>query len=126
LPPWELILTEAELEKNLLFCRGIEEFNCGNYFSCHETLEELWMGLEGEAKIFVQGLIQVSVGLYHYQRSNTAGAAKLFKRARVRLVGFEPSYAGISVRQLIEDVDLFLRELKSSNLTLPLFALLKT
>lgn len=119
-------MTEAELEKNLLFCRGIEEFNCGNYFSCHETLEELWMGLEGEAKIFVQGLIQVSVGLYHYQRSNTAGAAKLFKRARVRLVGFEPSYAGISVRQLIEDVDLFLRELKSSNLTLPLFALLKT
>ena len=46
----------AELRK------GIEEFNRGDYFECHETLEDVWMLEAGENKRFYQGLIQLSVG----------------------------------------------------------------
>jgi len=44
------------------FARGIEEFNNRYFFECHDTLEDLWMDTVGRDRLFLQGLIQVSVG----------------------------------------------------------------
>ena len=60
--------------------RGAEEFNAGYYFECHDTLEEAWAGIRGEARDFFQGLIQVSVGLYHWRNGNAGGAATMLER----------------------------------------------
>ena len=35
--------------------RGIGEFNGGGWYECHETLEELWAGEQGEAKNLYRG-----------------------------------------------------------------------
>lgn len=86
------------------FDEGAALFNRGEYFACHEAWEDVWRELKGENKVFVQGLIQVAVGLYHASRGNEHGAASLLKRGIGRLERFAPEYAGVQVRALLADV----------------------
>ena len=63
-PPGELLL-------------AIRQFNAGQWFECHETVEELWIGEVGEVRDFFQGLIQVAVALHHWRNGNYGGAVSL-------------------------------------------------
>lgn len=56
---------------------AIRQFNGGEWFECHETLEELWIGSEGELRSFYQGMLQVSVALHHWRNGNFGGALSL-------------------------------------------------
>lgn len=54
---------------------AIALFNRHAFFECHEVLEDLWRPLPpGPQKQFLQGLLQVGVGYYHWQRGNYTGA----------------------------------------------------
>jgi hypothetical protein len=53
------------------------EFNRGDWFDCHETLEDLWIGTEGEVRWFYQGLLQIAVALHHWKNGNFGGAVSL-------------------------------------------------
>ena len=57
--------------------RGIEEFNRGLYFECHETLEEIWLEEHGEDRKFYQGIIQVATGYLKWEQEVLIGAIKL-------------------------------------------------
>ena len=59
--------------------QGIREFNAGQWFECHETVEDLWIGAEGEVRDFYQGLIQIAVALHHWRNGNFGGALSLLK-----------------------------------------------
>lgn len=59
--------------------RAFGEFNRGDWFACHETLEELWAGEEGEARDFFQGLLQMAVALHHWREGNFGGAVRLLE-----------------------------------------------
>jgi predicted metal-dependent hydrolase len=50
------------------------QFNRGEWHDSHETLEDLWIGSEGEMRAFYQGLLQIAVALYHWQNGNFKGA----------------------------------------------------
>jgi predicted metal-dependent hydrolase len=91
-------VTTPELERpeeRELLARGIEEFNRRLFFECHDTLEELWSGLRGPARSFVQGLIQVAVGFHHLGHGNRVGAARLLDRGLERLSAYPPDFAGL-------------------------------
>jgi predicted metal-dependent hydrolase len=93
--------------------RGAEEFNTGYYFECHDTLEEAWAGIRGEARDFFQGLIQVSVGLYHWRNGNAGGAATMLERATKRLSGYPATFCGLDLGALRPEVEEALRRVKS-------------
>jgi hypothetical protein len=59
--------------------QGIREFNRREWFECHETVEELWIGSEGELRDFYQGIIQIAVALHHWRNGNFGGAVSLLK-----------------------------------------------
>ena len=59
--------------------QAIGEFNRGDWFDCHETLEDLWVGEEGEIRNFYQGVLQVAVALHHWRGGNYAGAVRLLE-----------------------------------------------
>ena len=80
--------------------RGAQQFNDGLYFECHDTLEEAWSGIRGEARDFFQGLIQVSVGLYHWSNGNAGGALTLLDRGQKRLARYGDSYLGLNLGAL--------------------------
>lgn len=80
---------------------GVRQFNDGEYFACHETLEELWLAEGGELRGFFQGVLQVGVGLYHLQRGNERGALLLLARGTELLRPFSPECLGIDVAGLV-------------------------
>lgn len=96
----EPVLDEDERR---LFAKGIEEFNGGYYFECHDTLEELWTGVRGPSRDFFQGLIQISVAFYHLTRGNDEGARRLLDRGLARLDRYPGRYYGVELERLRAD-----------------------
>ena len=45
-----------------LVLKGIEEFNKGEFYECHEYLEEAWMQEPHRVRFLYQGILQVGVG----------------------------------------------------------------
>ena len=84
-------------DERTLFDRGVQQFNDGLFFECHDTLEDLWTGLRGSSRDFFQGLIQVSVAFYHLTNGNRAGASSMFGRALQRFSRYPPRYFGFDL-----------------------------
>ena len=85
--------------------QAIGEFNRGDWFECHETLEDLWVGEEGEARHFYQGILQVAVALHHWRRGNFGGAVSLLKSGADYLRRVRPVCQRVDVSGLISDAD---------------------
>lgn len=86
------------------FKRGIDEFNLGCFFECHDTLEDLWHETRGEDRLFLQGLIQISVGFYHFLNRNYKGAASQFTRGLDKLDHYRPAHRGIELNAFMKQV----------------------
>jgi predicted metal-dependent hydrolase len=95
-----------------LALKGIEEFNRGEFYECHEYLEEAWMREPRRVRFLYQGILQVGVGFYHLQNGNWRGATGLLHNGAVRLKEFEPETLGIDVARLVRESERCLRELE--------------
>lgn len=95
-----------------LFEQGIEEFNTGFFFECHETLEDLWTGIRGPTRDFYQGLIQIAVALYHLTRGNLAGARSLFQRGLTRLDKYPARFGGLELGALRDEARAWLARIE--------------
>ena len=84
---------------------AIRQFNSRQWFECHETLEELWIGEEGEARDFFHGVLQIAVALHHWRNGNYAGAISLLNGG-VKLLGYvSATCMWVDVVQLISDAN---------------------
>ena len=97
-------MSERAAELPAKFEEGAALFNAGDYYACHEAWEDVWRELTGDERLFLQGLIQIAVGLYHAGRWNVAGARGLFSRAVAKLERFTPEYGGVDVSSLLAQV----------------------
>jgi predicted metal-dependent hydrolase len=88
-----------------LALKGIEEFNRGEFFEQHETLETAWRAEPRPLRELYQGILQVGVACYQIERGNLPGAQKMFERGLRRLCQFSPECLGIDVARLIADVE---------------------
>src|SRR3712207_6384360 len=95
-----------------LALRGIEEFNRGEFYECHEYLEEAWMQEPGRVRFLYQGILQVGVGFYHQHNGNWRGATGLLRNGVARLKEFEPESLGIDVSRLVRECERCLEELE--------------
>jgi uncharacterized protein len=84
--------------------RGLEEFNRGEFFEAHESLEHAWMAEEGPARELYRGILQVAVAYLQIQRKNYNGAAKMFLRLRQWLDPLPDNCRGVDVGRLRADV----------------------
>lgn len=109
-------------EQEVLLLKGLEEFNAGHYFECHETLETLWKGLSGDEKTLVQGIIQVSVAYYHLNRGNTKGALRLFDRALPRIEPYLPTWLDLDLAAFFQAIRVERERLASQGPDLPFIA----
>ena len=85
---------------------GVELFNSGEYFDAHEVWEEFWGECPATERRFIQALIQAAVAVYHFQRGNHTGAARLFHSGRRYMEPYRPSHRGL-------DVDAFWRQVEA-------------
>ena len=80
--------------------QGIDLFNEGRFFECHEAWEEIWKRSDGEVKLFYQGLIQAAVAILHAQRGNLEGAKSLHQKAREKLDPLADEHMGIALGEM--------------------------
>lgn len=96
------------------FKKGAEHFNSGDFFEAHEVWEDVWRALDSpKEKLFVQGLIQVSVALHHHSTGNLVGAESLLRRATRNLAGYPPHYGGIDLLLLSHSLAVWLEALQN-------------
>jgi predicted metal-dependent hydrolase len=101
-----------EAAAELLALKGIEEFNKGEFYECHEYLEEAWMQEPKRVRFLYQGILQVGVGFYHLGNGNWRGATSLLRKGTIRLKAFEPATLGIDVTRLVQECERCLEELE--------------
>src|SRR5712664_2818374 len=80
--------------------QGIDLFNEGRFFECHEAWEEIWKRSDGELKLFYQGLIQAAVAILPAQRGNLEGARSLYDKASAKLDSISHEHMGVAVGEL--------------------------
>lgn len=85
------------------FWQGVAQFNSGDYYTCHDTLEALWMDATEPPKSFYQGILQISVALYHLSNHNWRGAVILLGEGTNKLRFYAPDYGEINVEKLIAE-----------------------
>jgi predicted metal-dependent hydrolase len=108
------------------FWLGVEQFNAGQFYACHDILEALWIEATEPEKTLYQGILQIAVALYHLENSNLRGAMILLGEGtnRLRRLANDNNY-GINLAQLLIDSVNFLRAIQQekpevvSTMTLP-------
>jgi predicted metal-dependent hydrolase len=96
----------------LMLLEGIGQFNRGEYYECHETLEEIWRETRGKTRDLYKGILQIGVAIYHAKRSNLKGAVRLVSTGIELLSPFAPECMGIDVADLLQCAGRFKQELK--------------
>jgi uncharacterized protein len=95
------------------FWDGIEQFNQGEYYACHDTLEAIWIEAPTSDKNFYQGILQIAVALYHLGNGNWRGCVILMGEGLNRLQKYESDYGGIDVDQFAFDTADLLLEVQN-------------
>ena len=82
---------------------GIAQFNRGEFFEQHETLELLWRDERRDGRRLYQGILQIGVAFYHLQRGNHHGTVYMLTRGSGYLIPFAPRCQQVDVGRLLAD-----------------------
>ena len=93
-----------ENEINTLFQAGLKLFNEKNFYDAHEKWEDLWSDYYLKDRLFIQGLIQLSVSFVHLKNNNMNGAKSLLNKCKQKLEGFNIQ-RGIDVKKLLISIE---------------------
>ena len=86
------------------FHQGIHEFNERHFFEAHDILEDFWHEYRETDRTFIQGLIQVAVGFYHFENGNYKGSRSQFSKAVAKLQDYLPDHHGIEMQQFLDQI----------------------
>ncbi|HEX3748106.1 MAG TPA: DUF309 domain-containing protein [Bryobacteraceae bacterium] len=92
--------------------RGVELFNRGAYFECHEVWEEAWTPERGVRRLFLQSLIHMAVGFYHHTRGNRDGATRQLHKGLRKLAAYLPACEHVDTARLEREVLAVLRAIE--------------
>ena len=94
------------------FIHGLEQFNRGEFFAQHETLETLWIAEPDDVRSLYKGILQIGVGYHHLlDRHNYHGAVVKLDSGCRWLRAFQPRCLGVEVTRLIADAQRALAQL---------------
>jgi uncharacterized protein len=92
---------------------GIAQFNAGEYWECHETLEAIWRVEPDPIRYLYQGILQVGVGFYHLRRGNWRGAVNKLRSGLDYLAPSAPVCLGVDVARLCAEANTILAALNA-------------
>ena len=95
-----------------LLLEGIAQFNRGEYFEQHETLELLWRAEPRDVRRLYQGILQIGVAFHHLRRLNHHGTVYMLTRGARHLAPFAPRCQGVDVEALLADAAAALTEVE--------------
>lgn len=80
------------------------KFNEGDYYTCHDLLEDIWM--TDKENYFLKGLLQMTVAIYHYEYGNIKGARLMMDAGHRYIQKYRPFYWGVD----LEEVNAFIEK----------------
>jgi len=80
--------------------RGVAQFNHGRFFISHETIEEIWIGQQGQTRIFLQALIQLAAAYHHAEKGNLRGTLSLLPKCLQVIEKVPRIYLGLDCERL--------------------------
>ena len=92
--------------------QAIEEFNRGEFFEQHETLEAIWIAEADPVRYLYQGILQVGVGFYHWRRGNWKGAVAKLGQGLEKLDPYRPDCQTVDVERLFRETRVLWNELR--------------
>jgi uncharacterized protein len=92
--------------------RAVAQFNRGEFFEQHETLELLWRAERRDVRYLYQGILQIGVAFHHLRRLNPHGTLYMLTRGAQYLAPFAPRCQGIDVQALLDDAAAARREIE--------------
>jgi uncharacterized protein len=95
------------------FWQGLDQFNQGEFYACHDTLEAIWIPCVGPEKPLYQGIIQIAVAIYHLSNLNWRGTVILMGEGLNRLRDYPDVYEGLDLGQFRQEVADILETLQS-------------
>jgi uncharacterized protein len=95
------------------FWMGVDQFNQGEFYACHDTLEAIWIPCVGPEKALYQGIIQIAVAIYHLSNLNWRGTVILMGEGLNRLRDYPDDFAGLDLGQFRETIAALLETLQT-------------
>ncbi len=81
--------------------RGVDLFQAGEYWECHEALEPLWLASEGLDREFYGGVILLAAALHKARVMESArGGRRNYAKALAHLALVPDEYLDVDVREL--------------------------
>jgi uncharacterized protein len=81
--------------------QGIEMYNSGEFYECHEVLEDIWRAEEDDVRFLYQGILQVGVAFHHLGNDNWRGAIGLLTRGIEKVSRYLPVCMGVNTGKLV-------------------------
>jgi uncharacterized protein len=107
-----VIVTACDEPPPRMLLDGIAQFNRGEYFEQHETLELLWRAEPREIRYLYQGILQIGVAFHHLRRLNHHGTVYMLTRGSRYLTPFAPRCQTVDVARLVRDAAAALAEVE--------------
>lgn len=82
---------------------AIEQFNRGEYFEQHETLESLWINDARDIRRLYQGILKIGVGFYKLRLGNYRGTVNHIAGGIAYLTRFSEVCLNVDVARLIRE-----------------------
>lgn len=92
---------------------AFEQFNRGEYWHQHETLETVWRAEKDESiRNFYKGILQVGVGFHHLTKRNYQGTVKVLSRGIAYLAPYSPRCMGVDVLRMVKEATSVLEQVR--------------
>ena len=82
---------------------GIAQFNRGEFFEQHETLERLWRAETRNIRYLYQGILQIGVAFHHLRRQNHHGTVYMLTRGQSYLAPLRRAVSASTSQALLDD-----------------------
>lgn len=83
---------------------GLRCYRAGEFFAAHEHWEAVWLHAPEPEKTLLQALIQLAAAFHHFQRNNLIGTRSMLQGALKRLDPYPPSFQGVAVSSLSDEI----------------------
>ncbi len=94
---------------------GINLFNRGEFYRCHDVMEHLWGFGDSEIRTFYQGLLHLAVAMYHLSRDNIRGVKTLIDSGTELLQQYRPCFRQVDIAELIEAAEKIRKDLENNS-----------
>lgn len=100
IPDYARLAASCDEPLSELAIEGLELFNQGEFYKCHDALEEAWNQDKSAGRNLYRGILQIGIAYFQIERGNYRGAVKMLLRVRQWLDPLPDNCRGINLADL--------------------------